>query len=321
MTGRSTRALTLKGALVTGLTVLAAAVPTATAALTGGPDIIPAPASVVNSSAAGGASNDHQQGFEERQGVLLEEDLAVDGGSIPAGTVVDSHMIFLNIPDTRPGTVSDFNRTWTFDGPVLGVMSDGDGALEVASSPLLGAAGTTYPATPFPARGMELGAGDPARGAGGVAGEGYTVNGSSIIVGMNVSQPGDWIRVITLTPACTGVTASQTTLWPPNHKLRTISLSGAGSITITGVTQDEPVNGDDDGDTAPDAVAGEAADEVELRAERGGAGDGRVYRIAFSAVNDDGTACAGTASVSVPLNREGAVAVDSSPPSYDSFGS
>ena len=49
--------------------------------------------------------------------------------------------------------------------------------------------------------------------------------------------------------------------------------------TITGVTQDEPLNGQGDGDTSPDArdVPGHA-DQVNLRAERSGNGDGRVYR-------------------------------------------
>ena len=57
-------------------------------------------------------------------------------------------------------------------------------------------------------------------------------------------------------PDCSAVAASPTTLWPPNHKLHTITLSGAtdpdGPVTlaVTGVTQDEPTGG------APDAAAG-----------------------------------------------------------------
>jgi hypothetical protein len=152
----------------------------AQAALVAGPDIIPAPASVINNPP--GATNDHQQGFNERQGVLLAAPITTDSGVIPAGTWVDSHMIFLNIEGTT--LTSDENETWTFDGQVLGVMSDGTGSLEVASTPVLGAAGTTYPAAPFAARGME-------------ANDGYTVSGNQIIVSMHVTQPGDWIRVVT----------------------------------------------------------------------------------------------------------------------------
>src|SRR5919199_1408920 len=146
---QSTLALAIGAALVTGLTALVAGVPAATGALTGGPARISPPASVLDSSAAGGATNDRQQGFDERQGVRLEQGLAVDGGTIPAGTVVDSHMIFLNIPDGATGPQADLNETWTFDGAVLGVMSDDAGALEVASSGLLGASGTSYPTSPF----------------------------------------------------------------------------------------------------------------------------------------------------------------------------
>lgn len=76
-------------------------------------------------------------------------------------------------------------------------------------------------------------------------------------------------------PDCSGVTATPDHLWPPNHKLATITLSGlrdpeggATTLTITGVTQDEPVNGPGDGDTAPDAVPGAVSDEVMVRAER-----------------------------------------------------
>ena len=65
-------------------------------------------------------------------------------------------------------------------------MADFTGALEVASSPLLGAPGTVYPGAPFGARGME--------GA-----DGYVVAGNTITVTMRVTQRGDWIRVITRT--------------------------------------------------------------------------------------------------------------------------
>lgn len=295
-----------------------------------GPWVIAAPDSVLNSDlldSPPGATNDRQQGFPERQGVVLMSALAVDGGTIPAGTVVDSHMIFLNTSDGSP-TTTDLNRTWTFSGPVLGVMSDKEGALEVASSPFLGAPGTTYPAEPFAARGLDLPPGSPDRGAGGVVSEGYTADGHSIVVGMTVVQPGDWIRVITRAnraPDCTGVTASPGVLWPPNHKLRMVALSGATdpdggdvTLTITGVTQDEPLEAGGDGTSSPDAEAGPQSDQVALRAERSGRGDGRVYSIRFVAIDDFGASCAAVAHVGVPHDR--AHPATASPESYDSFG-
>lgn len=292
----------------------------AQAHLTAGPDVIAPPASVVNSNTAGGATNDHQQGFDERSRVTLSDDLAVDGGSIPAGTTVDSHMVFLNVPDGTPGATTDFNRTWTFDGPVLGVMSDSGGALEVASSPMLGAPATTYPMSPFANRGLDLPAGSLARGAGGTSDEGYTIDGDRITVGMTVSQPGDWIRVVTQSAhvPCTSATAGPVALWPPNHTLRTVTIGGVSNVEITGVTQDEPIEGTGDGDVSPDAAAGAAAGTVRLRAERSGTGDGRVYTIGFTGVSADGP-CSGTVTVAVPQNQS-KPAVDSAPPSYDSFG-
>ncbi|MBK7929710.1 MAG: hypothetical protein IPJ98_20185 [Bryobacterales bacterium] len=58
--------------------------------------IIAAPASVVDD--APGATNCAQQGFDEQQGLLLAANLDTDAWHKQhlAGTVVNSHMIFLN---------------------------------------------------------------------------------------------------------------------------------------------------------------------------------------------------------------------------------
>jgi len=160
--------------------------PAARADLIGGPDIIPAPSSVIDD--APGATNTHQQAFNERQDVLLLSAINVDaaspaGSSIAAGTWVDSHMIFLNTSGT---TAASDTQTWAFNTLILGVMSDYHGNLEVATSPLLGAPGTTYPAAGFNARGFE------SNDWWSVVGGGYALR-----VQMSVTEPGDWIRVIT----------------------------------------------------------------------------------------------------------------------------
>ena len=127
------------------------------------------------------------------------------------------------------------------------------------------------------------------------------------------------VELINSPPGCATVAPSRATLWPPNHKLRTITLTGATdpdsdpvAITITGVTQDEPVDGRGDGNTSPDAVLGPAAGQARLRAERAGGGDGRVYTIAFTAKDPSGASCSGSVTVSVPHDR-GGTAVDSNP--------
>lgn len=114
-------------------------------------------------------------------------------------------------------------------------------------------------------------------------------------------------------PNCSLARPSVTSIWPPNHALVPVSILGitdpdANNFTlrITGVTQDEPTNGLGDGDTAPDAMitVGAKADSVNLRAERSGNGNGRVYEISFTATDLEGS-CKGTVKVTVPHSRNG----------------
>lgn len=119
-------------------------------------------------------------------------------------------------------------------------------------------------------------------------------------------------------PICTAVNGGPN-LWPPNHKMHLISLTGATdpdgdvvTLTVTAVTQDEPLNGLGDGDTSPDATPGPASNQVNLRAERSGTGDGRVYRIGFSGSDGRGGSCTGTATVGVPHDQgKGKTPIDS----------
>jgi len=112
-------------------------------------------------------------------------------------------------------------------------------------------------------------------------------------------------------PNCSTVTPDQSSLWPPNHALRIITLGGATdpdgdvvTLTVTAVTQDEALNGTGDGDTSPDAVLGPASNQVQLRAERSGNGDGRVYRVSFGGSDGRGGTCTGTVKVGVPHNQK-----------------
>jgi len=117
---------------------------------------------------------------------------------------------------------------------------------------------------------------------------------------------------------CGGAQPTVATLWPPNHKLVEVGVQGladaAGApvaVTVTGVRQDEPVNDRGDGNTAPDAVLAGAA--AELRAERAGGGDGRVYHLDFTATSG-GRSCQGSVQVCVPHDQgAGAACVDQGP--------
>jgi hypothetical protein len=110
-------------------------------------------------------------------------------------------------------------------------------------------------------------------------------------------------------PGCEGATAGTRQLWPPNHRLATVGIEGVTdadgdplAITITSIMQDEPVTEIGDGNSCPDAdgLGGETA---ELRAERSGLGDGRVYHIAFTADDGEGGSCSGEVTVCVPHSR------------------
>jgi len=117
-------------------------------------------------------------------------------------------------------------------------------------------------------------------------------------------------------PACGLAQASPAILWPPNHKMVSISITGVSdsnsdpvTITTTAVTQDEPVNGLGDGDTAPDAVI--QGSTTLLRAERAGSGNGRVYRVRFTADDGQGGVCSGAVTVGVPKSmKPGESAID-----------
>lgn len=168
------------------------------------------PTDVLNNT----VTNTGQQGFNEAK-VVTTVAHAIDGGSIPAGILVNSHMIFLNAPDGDPETVTHTGVEWTFSQPILGVMKDSMGQQEADSTFELGAPGTNYTvpvdqAAPFTARGME-------------GGDSTSIAGNVLTVTMQVVQPGDWIRVVTCAQGSQGFWRNNPEAWPVD------------SITIGGV--------------------------------------------------------------------------------------
>lgn len=123
---------------------------------------------------------------------------------------------------------------------------------------------------------------------------------------------------------CSQAAPSVATLWPPNHKLESVAVLGvtdtAGgrvSILITGITQDEPVNGLGDGDTSPDGF-GVGTSQALLRAERSGIGNGRVYVVSFFASSSAGGTCTGKVAAGVPHDQgKGRIPIDDGQ-NYDS---
>jgi predicted extracellular nuclease len=110
-------------------------------------------------------------------------------------------------------------------------------------------------------------------------------------------------------PVCDGAAPSMDIIWPVNHKFVLVGLSGVTdpdgdpfSITIDSIYQDEPVDDGGDGSTAPDAIIHEDG-SFEIRAERNGDGNGRVYTIAFTVTDYYGDTCSSLVRVGVPHDQ------------------
>ncbi|HET6348899.1 MAG TPA: FlgD immunoglobulin-like domain containing protein [Candidatus Krumholzibacteria bacterium] len=119
------------------------------------------------------------------------------------------------------------------------------------------------------------------------------------------------VTVRDATPPFIGVTLDKTVLWPPDHKFVTVCATVTTSdnsgtepaFTLVSITSSEPVNGHGDGHTSPDiqnADYGTADRCFDLRAERSGNGDGRIYSIVYSAMDGSGNAVYDTVEVRVP---------------------
>jgi hypothetical protein len=124
------------------------------------------------------------------------------------------------------------------------------------------------------------------------------------------------------------LTGSSIEFWPPNHAYHTVNVSdfvtgvsdacttglSVSNVVITRVTSDEPDDavGGGDGNTTNDIVIANNCHSVQLREERNGSGNGRVYRI-YVAITD-GCGNTGTASfpVSVRANQGGSAAIEGS---------
>lgn len=137
--------------------------------------------------------------------------------------------------------------------------------------------------------------------------------GSSAVWGYDVAT-NTWTQVASVPegalnqpPDCSGAHASVARLWPPTLAMRTVSIEGVSdpdgdpvSLNIDYVLQDEPTLGrGQSGCTfCPDAEW--AASVARLRAERDPTGNGRVYRLGFSATDGRNGYCNGSVVVCVP---------------------
>ena len=125
------------------------------------------------------------------------------------------------------------------------------------------------------------------------------------------------VRVVDTTAPVLSVGAAPLVLWPPDHTYHTVSLSDLGlaatdvcdtgiaatSAVVTEASSDEVENGDDDGDTTDDIVIDDCS-TVQLRAERQGVDDGRVYTLALAVADASGNTGGAAYEVHVPVSRK-----------------
>ena len=135
------------------------------------------------------------------------------------------------------------------------------------------------------------------------------------------------INVVDTTAPVITLNGQTPSMWPPNHKYHTFGVTdfvtsvtdscgttlGVGNVVISQVTSDEVENNGGDGNTLNDIVIAPDCRSVQLRSEREGGGNGRVYTITFRVVDASGNATTATARVTVPKSQGSGPAVDDGP--------
>lgn len=140
----------------------------------------------------------------------------------------------------------------------------------------------------------------------------------------NTATATQTVTVIDNTPPVITTNGQTPSMWPPNHKYQTFGVTNfvtgvndncdgpisVGSVVIVKVTSDEIENGNGDGNTLNDIVIAPDCKSVQLRSEREGNSNGRVYTIYFKVADSHGNFGTATAKVVVQHNP-GETAVDS----------
>jgi CSLREA domain-containing protein len=130
------------------------------------------------------------------------------------------------------------------------------------------------------------------------------------------------VNSVNSAPECSSFSTSVVSIWPLNKQFTPVQVLGITdpdgdlvTIAITRIFQDEPVG---QGSNSPDG-RGVGTDTAEVRAERDGNGNGRVYHIFFTATDGRGGSCSGEARLpTVPHDQSGDVDAIDEGPLYDS---
>jgi len=125
------------------------------------------------------------------------------------------------------------------------------------------------------------------------------------------------VSVVDTTPPQLTLTPTPGTLWPPNHRMVDVvaPVSAADACSTSTVVLDsltsselDDAPGSSDGNTTGDiqgATPGTSDFAFQLRAERDGAGGGRIYRVTYSAIDSTGNHSTSNALILVPHDQGG----------------
>ncbi|MDB4988695.1 MAG: hypothetical protein JWN04_3873 [Myxococcaceae bacterium] len=116
------------------------------------------------------------------------------------------------------------------------------------------------------------------------------------------------------------LTGESLNIWPPNHKFHSIDIAQCVSVAgfcdpgltaeFIWASSDEPVDSIGDGHFAPDILF-DGCSKVEVRSERQGPKDGRVYKLGVRVVDGAGVASETTCTVIVDHDQRGVLGANS----------
>ncbi|MCY9695120.1 OmpL47-type beta-barrel domain-containing protein [Paenibacillus alginolyticus] len=196
-----------------------------------------------------------------------------------AGNVASAALMGINIDKTAPVTTDDAPAGWVNKDVTLTLTASDSGS---------GIVGTYY----------TVDGGAQQQGASiRIAEEGkHAISYWSVDKAGNIETPHTVTVQIDKTAPILSVVLDKTVLWPPNHQMISVSasvyaddsLSGIASVVLTSITSSEPDSGLDEGEFPNDiqgAEIGTLDTQFNLRAERSGNGNGRIYTIRYTAID------------------------------------
>lgn len=144
----------------------------------------------------------------------------------------------------------------------------------------------------------------------------YTGNNYNQVLKVDLASGEITVEVVDTTTPTLDPAANMTVLWPANHKMVDIVIEANASdniglpITLSAsISSNEPINGTGDGDHSPDWTEPVIDQEngiitFQLRAERSGKGDGRVYTITITATDSSNNSASSNLAITVPHDKK-----------------